>query len=76
MQFIIIKSLLDIYCLHVFNCGYLIAVHNSQSEKYIKSRVRNYKQRMARPTHAGHGRKTHEFWAVSEANKAYATKTN
>ncbi len=63
MQFYIKESESgDFHTLHVFNCGYLISVHNG-GKKYIQSLVRNYKRRMADPDHAAHGRKTHEFWA-------------
>ena len=51
------------YCLTVFNCGYRIAIHNSQSRKYIKRVIRKYTARMASPSHAGHGKPVHVVWA-------------
>ena len=63
MQFII-QPLTDHgnYCLTVFNCGYRIAIHNSQSRKYIKRVIRKYTDRMANPSHAGHGKPVHVIW--------------
>ncbi len=50
------------YCLTVFNCGYRIAIHNSQSRKYIKRVIRKYTDRMASPSHAAHGKAVQVAW--------------
>jgi len=64
MQFIIQpRSKLGNYCLTVFNCGYRIAIHNSQSRSYIKRVVRQYTDRMSSPSHAGHGKPVNVIWA-------------
>ena len=63
MQFIIKpRSDHGNYCLTVFNCGYRIAIHNSQSRKYIKRVIRKYTDRMASPSHAGHGKAVTIAW--------------
>ena len=63
MQFIIQpRSESGNYCLTVFNCGYRVAIHNSQSRSYIKRVIGDYTDRMSDPAHAGHGKAVTIAW--------------
>ena len=63
MQFIIATTKSGVYRLQVFNCGFQIGTHNSESKRYINRVVRGYTSRMDSPTHAGHGKPVHVIWA-------------
>ena len=63
MQFIIATTKSGAYMLQVFNRGFQIGVHNSESKRYINRVIEEYTVRMGRPSHAGHGHPVHVIWA-------------
>ena len=64
MQFIIATTKSGVYRLQVFNRGFHIATHNSESRKYVNRRIKGYIARQqANPNHAGHGYPTNVIWA-------------
>jgi hypothetical protein len=62
MQFIIAQTKQGLR-LQVFNCGFQIAIHNSDNRNYLKRVIGNYTARMNDPKHAGHGKEVHVIWA-------------
>jgi len=63
MQFIIATTRSGLYKLQVFNRGFQIGLHNSESKQYIKRVIREYTARMEKLDHAAHGHPVHVIWA-------------
>ena len=63
MQFIIATTKSGVYRLQVFNRGFQIATHNSESRKYVNHVIRGYIDRMRNVDHAAHGHPTNVIWA-------------
>ena len=63
MQFIIATTKSGVYRLQVFNRGFQIATHNSESRKYVNHVIRGYIDRMRNVDHAAHGHQAHIIWA-------------
>ena len=63
MQFIIATTKSGLYKLQVFNRGFQIGLHNSESKRYIKRVIREYTSRMERLDHYAHGHPVHIIWA-------------
>ena len=63
MQFIIATTKSGVYRLQVFNRGFHIATHNSESRRYVNRRIKGYIARMDRPSHYAHGYPTNVIWA-------------
>ena len=66
MQFIIATTKSGAYRLQVFNRGFRVGTHVSSgrhARHYLKMVIRGYTDRMARPSHAGHGHPVHVIWA-------------
>ena len=63
MQFIIAQHKSGTYSLQVFNRGFQIGTHNSESKRYIKRVIREYTARMEKLDHYAHGHPVHVIWA-------------
>ena len=63
MQFIIATTKSGVYRLQVFNRGFQIGTHNSESKRYIRRVIREYTARMEKLDHYAHGHPVHVIWA-------------